>query len=85
MEEEKILSAEIDSKSYSIKITPMGEVQSKEDLNIRGRIFKALLKATGLVEIMGRYFDPKRRVDYPRHGLEIWPGYFTALKIRDKK
>ena len=63
----------------------MGDVENLEDINIRGRLIKALLKATGLTEIMGRYFDPKRRVDYSRHDLEIWPGYFTALKHRDNK
>ncbi|MFN9953173.1 MAG: hypothetical protein ACK55I_08740 [bacterium] len=47
----------MDEQVYSVRITPMGEINNKEDLNARGRIFKNALKGMGYLEIMGKYFD----------------------------
>ncbi len=75
----------MDEETYNVRVTPMGEINNKEDLNARGRIFKNALKGMGYLEIMGKYFDAKRKVEYKQHGVEVWPGYFTALKIRDNQ
>ena len=36
-------------------------------------------------EINRKYFNPNKRVDYPKHGLEIWPGFFSAVHLIDNK
>jgi hypothetical protein len=54
----------MDGQTYNVKITPMGEIVDKEDLNARGRLFKNALKGMGYLEIMGKYFDKARRVEY---------------------
>ena len=85
MADELVLQQEMDDIMYSVRVTPMGEIKDKEDLNARGRLFKNALKGMGYLEIMGKYFDKTRRVEYKQHGLEVWPGYFTALKIRENQ
>jgi hypothetical protein len=54
----------MDEETYNVRVTPMGEINNKEDLNARGRIFKNALKGMGYLEIMGKYFDAKRKVEY---------------------
>jgi hypothetical protein len=35
-----------------------------EDFNVRGRLIKFLMKGLGLIEIMGKYFDPNKKIVY---------------------
>jgi hypothetical protein len=34
------------------------------------------------MEAIGKkYFNPKKKIEYNKHNLEIWPGFITAVNL----
>jgi len=36
-------------------------------------------KGLKMQEIMRKYFNPNKKVEYPKYGLEIWPGFISSV------
>jgi len=36
-------------------------------------------------EIGRKYFNSAKKIEYPKHGLEIWPGFFSSVKLVDQR
>lgn len=32
-----------------------------------------------------KYFNPNKKIAYPKHSIEIWPGYVTAVNLINEK
>ena len=64
----------------------MGSVNNiSELLNILGRQFKIAQKGLKMQEIGRKYFNSAKKIEYPKHGLEIWPGFFSSVKLVDQR
>ena len=64
----------------------LGEVSDpKEFLNLLGRRFKMAQKALRMQPIGKKYFNPNKKIAYPKHAIEIWPGYVTAVNLINNK
>ena len=64
----------------------MGSVNNiSELLNILGRQFKIAQKGLKMQEIGRKYFNSAKKIEYPKHGLEIWPGFFAFRDVYTKK
>ena len=38
-------------------------------------------KGLKMQEIMRKYFNPNKKVEYPKYGLEIWPGFISSVQL----
>lgn len=86
VEEEITTEVSLENEKYQVRVSSAGELCNPQELlNILGRQFKVAQKGLRMQEINRKYFNPNKRVDYPKHGLEIWPGFFSAVQLIDQK
>jgi len=75
---------ELDSIVYKITIEPNGYLDnsaSSEKLNFFGRLFRVALKGLNYNEIQRNLYNVAKAVSYPKHRLEVWPGYFSSVNL----
>lgn len=69
-------------ENTEVEMTLAGEItDAKELLNLLGRKFKMAQKALKMEPIGKKYFNPNKKIPYPKHSIEIWPGYVTAVNL----
>jgi aubergine-like protein len=75
---------ELDNVKYMVTIVPDGFLDSNcrsEQLNFFGRIFKMALKGLRFNEIQRNLYNVDKAVQYNKHKLEIWPGFFSSVNL----
>ena len=79
-EETFTLPTNYNNTDYSITFTPVGTVDSAEELKaFYNKFFNFIQGKLQLVMIGRRFYDFSRKVDLPGHNIEIWPGYANSV------
>jgi aubergine-like protein len=79
-EESFTLSTNYNNIDYQITFTPVGTVNSNEELKaFYNKFFNFIQGKLQLVMIGRRFYDPERRMVLQGRDIEIWPGYTNSV------
>ena len=69
-----------DEVTYSITITPSGEITSTQEIkHFYNKFFNSVQGILRLVMIGRKFYNPDGSIDLPQHSMRVWPGYATAV------
>jgi aubergine-like protein len=74
------VSAEKDGVSYTLTITPSGEITSaQETKHFYNKFFNSVQGMLKLVMIGRKFYNPEASFELLQHSIKIWPGYATSV------
>ncbi|XP_060844955.1 piwi-like protein Siwi [Rhopalosiphum padi] len=74
-------STRFDNQIISIKIrfTKVVDKESNTMIQLLNILLRKCIRSLSLQQVGRHYYDEKRKVDFPKYNLELWPGYETTI------
>ncbi|XP_035226356.1 piwi-like protein Ago3 [Stegodyphus dumicola] len=69
-----------DNSLVSVSIKFVKECQPNDCLHLYNLLFRKVMRILKMTQVGRNYFDPQGGIPVPKHRLEIWPGYVTAVQ-----
>jgi len=69
-----------DPVNVTFKLTNELPPSSPTCMQVYNVIFKRVLRILEMTQVGRHYYSPSQSVMVPNHGLEVWPGFITAIQ-----
>ena len=82
MKDDKIYDSEFDGQKYQVKVawSKTIKINDIELFSFYSLFFKSLMKKLSFERIGRNCFNPSASVKISNHGLEVWPGFYSAMQ-----
>jgi aubergine-like protein len=82
MKDDQIYDSELDGQNYKVKIAWSKTIKSNdiELYSFYSLFFKNLMKRMSFERVGRNCFNPSAAVKISNQGLEVWPGFYSAMQ-----